>query len=93
MYQIAFSKNFQKVLHKLRRSGKFNETKLAAVLRLLVAGNPLPEHHRDHSSEGNLQDFRECHVGGDLLLLYKRNVDLKLIVLSNIGSHHELLGR
>lgn len=39
---------------------------------LLIANDgPLPPEYLDHPLSGQLSVYRECHVGGDLLLMYR----------------------
>ena len=72
-----------------RDIGKIGISKpLVEVLYLLNNDQSLPEKYRDHALTGNLQDFRECHVKPDLLLIY-RQVD-EVLELARLGSHSEL---
>ena len=93
MYAIISSRDFKKSLEKLRRSGKFNESLLEKILTLLVSGEILPTKYKDHQLQGDLAHLRQCHIKGDLLLQYKRNEDMKAIILDDIGTHHQILGR
>jgi len=48
----------------------------------------LPKEAKDHNLQGNYSDYREFHISGDLLVIYKVEDDtLKLV---RIGSHSEL---
>jgi len=44
-------------------------SRLAEAIDLLAEGKPMPPNCRDHALVGNFQAFRECHLGGDWLLL------------------------
>ena len=92
MYTIVPSKDFQKSLRKLRRSGLFKEVLLEKALLSLASGKPLPRHYEDHALKGNLSHVRQCHIKDDLLLQYQKHEDLKVIVLVDIGTHHQMLG-
>jgi mRNA interferase YafQ len=52
----------------MKKRGK-DISKLTSVLSLLTSGKPMPPKYRDHQLSGNLNDFRECHIEGDWLLL------------------------
>ena len=69
--------------------------RLKAVMVLLVANDaPLPAERRDHPLEGVWSDCRECHVGGDFLLIY-RIVDAargQQVQFVRTGTHSELFG-
>ncbi|WP_457756298.1 type II toxin-antitoxin system YafQ family toxin [Thermodesulfatator indicus] len=62
--------------------------KLAKYLTLLVEGKPLPPEAKDHELLGVWQGFREFHLGGDLLVIYRQTQDE--IVLARIGTHNQL---
>lgn len=75
----AFKKDFKK-------QGLSSE--LITVLYHLINGKPLPEKYKDHRLIGNLNEFRECHVRPDLLLLYQ--IKDSTLVLVRLASHSEL---
>lgn len=56
---------------KLMKKRGRNLEKLVEVLNLLASGNPLPQKYKDHRLTGNLNDFRECHIEPDWLLMYQ----------------------
>jgi mRNA interferase YafQ len=64
---------------------------LRPILIALAADDPLPPAHRDHPLAGDWNDCRECHVRGDLLLVYRKPDDATL-QLVRLGSHSELFG-
>ena len=67
-----------------------NRLKLA--MTLLVANDaPLPPEYLDHELRGQWEGFRECHVGGDFLLVYELRAD-QSIVFARAGTHSELFG-
>ncbi|MDQ1263746.1 MAG: mRNA interferase YafQ [Campylobacterota bacterium] len=64
--------------------------KFIIFLNLLKDGNLLPPESKDHALKGNWKDFRECHLGGDMLLVYAK-IDNE-IILTRIGTHSEIFG-
>jgi mRNA interferase YafQ len=64
---------------------------LRPILTALAADDALPAANRDHSLTGDWNDCRECHVRGDLLLVYRKPDDTSL-QLVRLGSHSELFG-
>jgi len=63
---------------------------LKAVMLLLIANEaPLPPEYADHELKGDWQGFRECHVGGDFLLVYQLRQDGS-VVFTRAGTHAEL---
>ena len=66
-----YTKRFLKDWEDLTRSGRYNMGRLKDVMMLLIANDgPLPSEWRDHALTGDWADHRECHVGGDFLLIY-----------------------
>ncbi len=43
----------------------------AVMLQLIANEAPLGPERRDHALKGAWADYRECHVGGDFLLIYR----------------------
>ncbi len=84
-YTRAFAKDWE----RLSRSGRYDLTRLKQVMLLLIANDaPLGPEWLDHPLKGEWSDHRECHVGGDFLLIYQRTADA--IVFVRAGSHADL---
>ncbi|MBK1619932.1 type II toxin-antitoxin system mRNA interferase toxin, RelE/StbE family [Lamprobacter modestohalophilus] len=64
---------------------------LMPALKALVVDQPLEARYRDHDLTGDWSGYRECHIKPDLLLIYRREGDDRLI-LARLGSHSELFG-
>jgi mRNA interferase YafQ len=90
-FAIHYSNRFRKQYKKLDRSGdKEVVVKLKTVITLLSEGKSLPAIFHDHKLVGKLQDFRECHVCPDWLLIYKVYEDCLVLELVATGTHSEL---
>ena len=74
----------------MSRSGRYDFSVIEKTLDMLASGKPLPQQYQNHFLSGTLAKYEECHIHGDLLLLYKKDRDEKIIVLYNIGTHSEL---
>lgn len=88
-----FSRQFLKDWRRLNRSGRFDMKGLKTVMVQLISNDqPLPAACRDHSLSGDWQDFRECHIGGDFLLIYriKKSGKHEHIIFVRAGTHAEL---
>ena len=84
-----FSKGFQKDWERLGRSGRFDLKRLKEVMLLLIANDaPLGPEWFDHPLKGEWADHRECHVGGDFLLIY--SADDRQITFVRAGTHADL---
>ena len=67
-----FAKTFSKDWERLSRSGRYDMNRLKQAMLLLIAGDaPLPPEWKDHPLKGEWNGARECHIGGDFLLIYR----------------------
>ena len=80
-------KQFIKDLKKIRLTDE-QFLKLAKYITLLTEAKPLPPEARDHELLGIWKGFREFHVGGDLLVIYRMTEEE--VILVRIGSHNQL---
>ena len=86
-YARAFLKDWQRLSH----SGRYDMVRLKEAMLLLVANDaPLGPEWLDHCLKGEWADHRECHIGGDFLLIYQ--VDGNYINFVRAGTHSELFG-
>jgi mRNA interferase YafQ len=84
------SREFKKSLKKILTSGKANLKEIEKTITLLMSGNTLPAKYKDHALIGDWKGYRECHIRGDLLLIYRIEKDKLILVLVDIGSHAQL---
>jgi mRNA interferase YafQ len=77
---------------RLLASGRYDLARAKEVMMLLIAGETLGPEWQDHPLQGEYADYRECHVGGDFLLIYKIEHESKTqkIVFARIGTHSDL---
>jgi len=88
---VDYTRRFFKDWERLSRSGRYDMKKAKHVMLLLIANDePLPAEYRDHPLTGDWQGYKECHIGGDFLLIYQLDETGKLIVFDCIGTHAEL---
>ena len=88
-----YTKEFLKDWKRLSHSGRYDMNRLKEVMGLLIANNgPLPPEWLDHALTGDWDGYRECHVGGDFLLIYSLEDTGKhgLVVFVRSGTHSEL---
>jgi len=84
-YSKAFLKDWQRLSH----SGRFDLVRLKEAMMLLIAHDaPLGTEWLDHSLKGAWADHRECHIGGDFLLIYQ--IEANAINFVRSGTHSEL---
>lgn len=90
MYQRYYTKQFQKSFNKILSSGKIKRDEVELAVDILCQGNKLPAKYNNHKLHGEYMDYEECHIKGDLVLIYKIEKDNLVLVLINLGSHSEL---
>jgi len=85
-------KDFEISAQRLKHSGiKLSvKKKIEQTIDILANGQKLPLSYKDHSLNGELSKYRECHIKGDLLLIYKIEKENLILVLVDIGSHSQL---
>ncbi len=91
MKNISRSKQFNKDLRNIiTKMGDKHFKSLIHAVHRLSEEDELPPSFRDHALKGRLSGYRELHLGGDLLLLYR--IEEEIIYLMRIGTHAEILG-
>ncbi|HEY5106732.1 MAG TPA: type II toxin-antitoxin system YafQ family toxin [Caulobacteraceae bacterium] len=87
-----FTKAFVKDWQRLSRAGRHDLGRLKQAMLLLIANDgPLPPEWLDHPFKGSWSAFRECHIGGDFLLIYQvLGAKTDIVVFNRAGTHAEL---
>lgn len=88
-YELELTHQYLKDL-KLARKRGLDESKLNEIIIKLISDEILPPKNEDHSLTGNYKGFRECHIQPDWLLIYSRDVTIKIITLVRTGTHSDL---
>ena len=84
-----YTKSFLKDWERLSRSGRYDLGRLKEAMLLLIANDaPLGPEWRDHGLKGEWADHRECHIGGDCLLIYQ--LEGQAINFVRAGTHADL---
>lgn len=86
---VDYKRPFLKDWERLSHSGRYDMRLLKTAMLLLIANDgPLGPEWSDHRLQGEWADCRECHVGGDFLLVYQAEQDSVSFV--RVGTHAEL---
>lgn len=88
-----YAKTFLNDWERLSRSGRFNLSRLKEAMALLIANDePLGAEWVDHPLKGNWSSYRECHIGGDFLLIYRITKISKVeqVIFVRAGTHADL---
>jgi mRNA interferase YafQ len=87
MLKLFRTKTFLKEYRKIKFTDKLY-LKYVLYITTLLKEESLPQEAKDHALKGNYANYREFHISGNLLLIYRIEDDtLKLV---RIGSHSEL---
>jgi len=89
VFAIHDTKQYRKDIKRLKKQGADLDL-FKEVILLLGAGKELPETNKDHNLIGNWEARRECHIRSDWLLIYKIDIEEKIITLERTGSHSDL---
>jgi len=90
MPKVKFTKKFLKDFdrHVAGKGGLQGE--LEILIQLIEQGNPLPAGYSDHPLKGNLKGIRDCHLRGDLVVLYEKAGETARFL--RLGTHSEIFG-
>ena len=90
MHLISRTKDFERSYKRIKDSGKLSrqtDKSLREAIDTLAQGKKLPSEYRDRQLRGELKHYRECHIKGDLLLVYQIRKKELLLILVEIGTH------
>ena len=94
MKEIIVTQRFTRDVQRIKRALKHDigdwQT-LEYVLELLQQGRTLPDGFKDHALLYSLSGFREFHMDGDWLVIYRNRPNA--IVLQRTGTHGDLFRR
>ena len=82
---------FKRDYRTARKHAEFDAETLEYVFDVMISGGKLPDslrEHRLHKRNVNWTGFTECHLGADLLLVYR--VRRESVTLHRIGTHQQL---
>jgi len=87
MLELERTKAFKKDILKQKFTNQ-HYSKYIQYLEYLLSNQSLPTESRDHQLSGEWSGYREFHISGDLLLIYK--IENGVLYLVRIGSHSQL---
>ena len=91
MRRIDFTGQYKKDL-KLARKRHLPEDELNQIIFKLANDEELPPQNRDHNLTGDYAGTRECHIHPDWLLIYSKEdqESVKILTLLRTGTHSDL---
>ena len=88
MLSLEYSTQFKRDFKKITKPPIPDIVEIGHVIKQLQLCQVLPEKYVDHPLSGNWQDYRDCHIKPDLVLIYK--IDQDSLKLARIGTHNEV---
>ena len=87
MRKPDYSTQFKRDFKKAEARGK-DMSRLDRAMGLLLAEAALPYSYKDHSLKGAWKHYRELHIEGDWLLVYKIVGDT--VIFARTGTHSDI---
>ena len=89
-YTPYYTNKIKKQLKLLKKRG-YDMTLFRDVVEMLLDGIHLPAKYCDHPLHGDKRGYRDCHIQGDWVLVYKINKNILTLILSETGTHSDIL--
>jgi mRNA interferase YafQ len=90
MYSIDYSNKFKKQAKLMRKRG-YDMSLLNDAIKVLIHTGTLPvDKYRTHKLIGNYAELWEAHLQPDWLLVWSKDKNTVIIVLTNTGTHSDL---
>jgi mRNA interferase YafQ len=82
-----FRRDYKQALSGMYRNALSQD--FEQMVQMLASDQPLPAPRRDHALMGDLVGYRDCHIRGDLVLIY-RKLGTDRLELQRLGTHSKL---
>ena len=89
-YTPYYTNQIKKQLKLLKKRG-YDMCLFKEIVDMLIDGVTLPDKYRDHPLKGDKRGYRDCHIQPDWVLIYKINKDVLTLILSETGTHSDIL--
>lgn len=92
--ELIILPRFKRDYRLARKHPEFEPETLEYVFDVMISGGTLPDPFREHRLDKrntNWAGMTECHLGADLLLIYRLRRDVA--ILHRIGTHSQLFSR
>ena len=92
--KLTILPRFKRDYRSARMHPEFEFETLKYVFDIMISGGTLPEAFREHRLDKrstNWAGLTECHLGADLLLIYR--VRREAVILHRIGTHDQLFSK
>lgn len=91
--KVSYSKQFVRDLTDLskRSPNVLIGSKYITAIYCLLNRLPLPENYQDHALVGEWKGYRDCHIQGDLVLIYQYVIhdEFDELKFSRLNTHSQ----
>jgi len=87
--KINRTSRFKKEYKQMMKRG-FDSKLFEYVVNEIASRRALPQKYKDHALKGTFEDFRECHIQPDWLLIYIVENETLTLTLTRTGTHSDL---
>ena len=91
-YEVRKTNTYKRNYKSAIKRG-YNIKLLDEAINILAETGTLPAKYNDHKLTGNWAGYRECHITGDWLLIYRIEKDKLILTLTRTGTHSDLLDK
>ena len=89
IYEVIWTSQFKKS-YKLAKKRGLPIQELHDIVEKLRTDAVIEQKYKDHQLTGNLNDFRECHIEPDWLLMYQIFENELILSATATGSYSDL---
>ena len=89
-YTPYYTNRIKRQLKMLKKRG-YDMDLFKEVVEMLLDGKSLPPKYQDHPLRGDKYGYRDCHIQGDWVLIYKIDKGILKLILSETGTHSDIL--
>ena len=92
MRTMSYAKRLKQDFKREKKSQhkKYLDKSLMTIVTQLAGDKVLNRKYYDHALTGEWQDCSDCHIKPDLVLIYRKPPERKVLELIRLGSHSEL---
>jgi mRNA interferase YafQ len=90
-YSLIFTTQFKKDSKKyFKNPKKFKKIRECLILLEKGGADAIPGNMKPHKLSGNWAGCWECHIEGDLLIIWQQDDNQNEVYIVRLGSHSEL---
>ena len=88
-YTPYYTNRIKRQLKTLEKRG-YNMNLFKEVVNMLLDCKTLSPKYRDHPLSGDKRGYRDCHIKGDWVLIYKIDKGILTLIMSETGTHSDI---